>query len=54
MWSAISFSVAQEKPQATTNNAGQDSQVVSILKEMATLRSQISSAKVRKQKPKRG
>src|SRR3977135_2813685 len=44
MWGAISLSVAQDQPPATANNAAQDSQVVSILKEMATLHSQTNSA----------
>lgn len=44
MWSAINFSVAQDQPPVTANNAAKDSQVISILKEMATLRSQINSA----------
>jgi hypothetical protein len=43
MWSAISLSVAQDQPPATANNAAQDSQVISLLKEMATLQSQINS-----------
>jgi hypothetical protein len=43
MWGAINLSVAQDQPPATTNNVAQDPQVVSILKEMATLHSQINS-----------
>jgi hypothetical protein len=45
MWGAISFSVAQDKSQGTTNNAEQDPQVVSNLKEMETLRNQTNFAK---------
>jgi len=43
-WGAISFSVAQSQSPATANNAAQDPQVISLLKEMATLRSQTNSA----------